>query len=376
MTNYIGKDEALLPAKILYDRSCFTDPASPYADENRMFQGIPGIACTSGGRLYFTFYTGERDEGAGNYVLLLRSDDGCTTRAGIIAAILPPTAHTRCYDPCLWTSPDGRLWLFWAQSYEWYDGRMGVWCAVCDDPAAEEPRFSEPRRIANGIMMNKPTVTRDGTWLLPCAIWHFRTSAYNDLPAERYSNVYASYDSGKSFSLIGHADYDHRYIDEHMLYETKDGDIVMLIRADAAHGIGMSRSTDGGRTWSAGVDTALGGPCSRFCVRRLSSGRLLLINHVGGKGRTNLTAMLSEDDGQTWYASLLLDSRPDISYPDADQDENGTVYITYDRRRYDEKEILMAVITEDDILAGRCVTAHSRLAVPVNRAYGTPSDKS
>ena len=370
MTVYQGKDEALIPASIVYDKALFTDPASVYADENRMFQGIPGIERTAGGRLYFTFYTGEKGEGPGNIVLILRSDDEANTKAEIAAAVLPPTAMTRCFDPCLWTAPDGRLWLFWAQSYEWYDGRMGVWCAVCDAPDDEELRFSAPRRIANGIMMNKPIVTRSGVWLLPCAIWQFLESEHNHLPDERFSNVYASYDAGETFSLIGHADYAHRYIDEHMLYEKQNGDIAMLIRADAAHGIGKSCSFDGGRTWSAGEDTTLGGPCSRFCVRRLKSGRLILINHVNYTGRSNLTALLSEDDGERWIGGLLLDDRQDISYPDLVEDENGRIFIIYDRRRVHEKEILMAVITEEDILAGHCVSDAARLGVIVNRAFG------
>ncbi len=369
-TLFHGKDEALLPANIIYDRTRFTDPASSFSDEKRMFQGIPGIERTAAGRLYFTFYTGTKCEGSGNYVLVLYSDDDARTRAQIFAAVLPPTEKTRCFDPCLWMAPNGELWLFWAQSYEWFDGRIGVWCAVCDAPDADEPRFSAPRRIANGVMMNKPTVTHDGTWLLPCAIWQFLESEHNHLPEERFSNVYASYDAGSTFSLIGHADYAHRYIDEHMLYETKNGDIVMLIRADAEHGIGKSVSLDGGRTWTDGEDTPLGGPCSRFCVRRLKSGRLILINHVNYSGRNNLTALLSEDDGKSWIGGLLLDGRSEISYPDLTESDDGRIFITYDRRRQHEKEILMAVITEDDILAGRPLSDETRLAVVINQAFG------
>ena len=35
------------------------------------------------------------------------------------------------------------------------------------------------------------------------------------------------------------------------------------------------------------------------------------------KGRSHLTALLSEDDGQTWPYYLLLDERNEVSYPDA-----------------------------------------------------------
>ena len=35
----------------------------------------------------------------------------------------------------------------------YFDGRIGVWAAVCDTPDAEQLTFAAPRRIANGIMM-------------------------------------------------------------------------------------------------------------------------------------------------------------------------------------------------------------------------------
>ena len=77
-----------------------------------------------------------------------------------------------------------------------------------------------------------------------------------------------------------------------------------------------------------------------------------------------MTALLSEDDGKTWPYSLLLDERDQVSYPDAMEAEDGFIYIVYDRERgcfkeslveacADAREILMAKITEKDILAGQ-----------------------
>ena len=91
------------------------------------------------------------------------------------------------------------------------------------------------------------------------------------------------------------------------------GRLWMLVRT--LYGIGQSFSSDHGRTWSLGEDSLLGGPNSRFFIRRLASGRLLLVNHADisaaaaaalcreGKTwrpRRKLTACLSEDDGKTW----------------------------------------------------------------------------
>ena len=363
-----NKGHAMLPARYLTDPAILHDPADVYADESRVFQGIPGIECTKGGRFYTVFYTGTKDEGNGNFLLLQRSDDGVNFSKPFMA-ILPPTEDTRCYDPTLWIDPLGRLWVFWAQSYGMYDGRCGVWCGICEDPDADEFTLSEPRRIAHGIMMNKPTVTRDGAWLFPCAVWAVCNSELNWLPEERFSNVYRTTDNGETFTRLGGADYPKRGFDEHMVYQRADGSLVMLIRGWKGD-LGRAESSDGGVTWTKGVDSGLLSPGARFCVRRLKSGRLLLVNHKNFKGRNNLTAMLSEDDGETWSDGLLLDERWDVSYPDMVESPDGFINIIYDYNRYSDKEILLAHITEEDIIAGKLVNPASELRRIVNKAKG------
>ncbi len=51
-------------------------------------------------------------------------------------------------------------------------------------------------------------------------------------------------------------------------------------------------------------------PTSRFFVRRLKSGALLLVKHGPLDKRVKreqLTAFVSDDDGKTWQGGLLLD---------------------------------------------------------------------
>lgn len=74
-------------------------------------------------------------------------------------------------DPGLWLEPQGKLRWFYMQSYGFWDGRAGVWASTTDEPDKAVPRWSPPRRLADGIMMNKPTVLRDGTWLFCISIW-------------------------------------------------------------------------------------------------------------------------------------------------------------------------------------------------------------
>lgn len=97
-----------------------------------------------------------------------------------------------------------------------------------------------------------------------------------------------------------------------------------------------------------------------------------LTNVKSWKGRSHLTALLSEDDGQTWPYYLLLDERNEVSYPDAKEAADGMIYVCYDWERVTQREILMARFTEDDILQGHLSDKRSKLRVLVNKALGQP----
>lgn len=148
----------------------------------------------------------------------------------------------------------------------------------------------------------------------------------------------------------------------------------MLIRT--RFGIGESVSRDGGVHWSRVEESGLGGANSRFAIRRLRSGRLLLIHHrtthrlPGEPGnpvqRERLTAHLSDDDGGSWYGGLLLDERGSVSYPDFTQASDGTIFAVYDWERTRVGEILMARFTEADVAAGRSITPGNAFRMTVS----------
>ena len=103
-----------------------------------------------------------------------------------------------------------------------------------------------------------------------------------------------------------------------------------------------------------------------FFIRRLESGNLLLVNHYKTTWRSRLTARLSTDDGKTWNEGLLLDERG-ISYPDGVEDEDGVIWITYDRGRTNEGLVLMARFREADVVAGKDVSGDVLLKFEVDR---------
>ena len=260
----------------------------------------------------------------------------------------------------------------------------GVFAAICDDPDADTLVWRKPLFIAKDCMLNKPTVLSTGEWIFPVAVWDrsvmrpaFREEYYaNEGEKEVGAFLYKTTDSGKSFEKYGKVDMPNRSFDEHIVIELTDGRLATFVRTK--YGIGVAYSSDRGKTWTEGVDSGLGGPCSRFFIKRLRSGRILLVNHYGFTARDHLTAMLSEDDGKTWKYKLSIDERDNVSYPDAVEDENGNIYIVYDRERgsfmknIDEiyscaREILYAKITESDIIAGKLVNAGSELKRVVSK---------
>lgn len=359
------------PAELVAPRVEVHPQHIDYLPHGRHWQGIASMERTHKGRLYSIFYSGFDTEQNGNYIALTLSDDDGATWVDPFLIIQHEDAEMRVFDPNVWLDPQGRLWVTWAQSHDYFDGRDGVWVIVCDDPDAAEPQFSAPRRIAHGVMMCKPIVLNNGDWLFPCAVWICNEPAedHSEVANERFSNVYISKDHGETFTFLGGADVPNRHFDEHMVVEKKDGSIWMLVRR--YDGIGEAYSYDGGKTWWQEQHSGIANPDSRFFIRRLKSGNLLLVNHVDFRGRNNMMAKLSFDDGKTWVGGLMLDERKSVSYPDGTEDDRGNIYIAYDRERYEAREILFAKFTEKDILAGRLVSPTSRLKNLISKATGS-----
>jgi hypothetical protein len=177
--------------------------------------------------------------------------------------------------------------------------------------------------------------------------------------------VGVSEDKGRSWTLHGAVKAPHWAL-ENMVVELLDGRLWMLIRTGSGV-LWQSYSSDRGKTWTEGTASTIPNPGSRFFIRRLASGNLLLLNHYKFKGRSHLTARLSTDDGKTWNEGLLLDERSGVSYPDGVQAETGMIWVVYDRDRQGAGEILLAMFREADVVAGKNVSGDVRLKQVVNR---------
>jgi hypothetical protein len=326
------------------------DGSEAYSRAKRTCTGVPSIAVSKGGRIWAAWYSGttpgeiiERCPHA--YVVVSTSADGGRTWKEVLAIDPDGPGPVKAFDPQPWVDPDGTLWVFWHHT----DGRP-AWAITADDPEQENPTWSSPRTITSGVMMNKPDVLSDGGWLF--AVNQRKTGTISVM------RPLVSSDHGRTFVEKGGVEvaYDLRPC-EPMIVERKDGALWMLVRT--TQGIGESVSGDGGATWSPLRPQAIRHTASRFFIGRLRSGSLLLVKHmgmavdleaVGRSQRRELMAFVSKDDGQTWSEGLMIDER-DVSYPDAQQADDGTIHLIWDHSRSREQEIWMTMFREEDVLA-------------------------
>lgn len=353
MCNIISAQEELdflSPPKVVDDPGMYYK----YSPDSRQFTGISSLAITPNGRMWAVWYAGVTPaEDHNNYVVVATSIDKGNSWDEVLVIDPDGGGPVRTFDPEVWVDPNGKLWVFWAQGIsrkiqvEMGGHIAGVWAITTDQGENANPKWSSPKRLAEGVLMCKPTVLKNGEWALPISTWFLTDNS---------AQYVSSTDQGRTWSVKGscHVPENVRTFDEHMIVERNDGSLWMWIRTKA--GIGESFSRDGGKTWSEMIPSNVEHPSARFFIRRLNSGNLLLVKHGPisiRTGRSHLMAFISKDDGKTWSNGLLLDERPTVSYPDGQQTEDGTIYITYDYNRTGQQHIYMTSFTEEDILSAQ-----------------------
>ena len=349
-------------------------PGEAYAECRRAYAAGPSLAIAPNGRLWATWHAGVTPgEDKNGYIVLATSADDGETWQDVAIADPDGDGPRAMSDPQVWVDPDGRL--NWSFSERMRDGKgtaelvdsRGQTCllgmATFPDANALPKELPRARCLGPGVMMGKPSVLRDGTWLLPVARWH----------REQSSGVMTSRDHGGTWAWIGGATLPpkERIFDEHSVVESADGALHCFSRSyrDMFHAV----SRDGGRNWTESSEPRIKQPSARFLVRKLASGRWLMVKHGGLDRRierSHLTAWLSDDEGKTWKGGLLLDARNNVSYPDGDQRADGLIYVVYDYERTVAREVSFATFTEADVLAGKDVSGQLRLR---QRICGRPA---
>ncbi|MBR5538749.1 MAG: exo-alpha-sialidase, partial [Clostridia bacterium] len=222
--------------KSVYDSEC-------YSPKYRKWQSAPSICITSDKTLYCAF-SGDNfggDEQPNNYNVILKSCDGGESWSPF--TVIDHYDSVRLHEPILWTDEKGTLWHFWAQSYNWWDGRGGVWAIKLVDG-----KWSEPKRLCDGVLATPPVTLSDGSIMLPVSIWKNWRNTLHSYPNYGNAGVYISRNGGESFEYVGGADAPDSIFDENAIVQRNDGSLFMIIRCKKR--IAFSVSYDLGKSWS------------------------------------------------------------------------------------------------------------------------------
>ena len=318
---------------------------------DRLWQGIPTIERATNGRLWTAFFTGgPLEPHVDNRIVITSSADGGETWEQSHSIVDFP-GPTRVFDPCLWHDPVGRLWLFYNRAcLEPTD--HSLWALTTEESGATAPSWAPARQIDLDLpfafRLNKPTVLSSGEWVLPVT-WAPKAPGQWFAGPSQLQGVAICADEGREWTFHGAVEAPEWAL-ENMILQRTDGTLLMLIRTGSGI-LWASRSADAGRTWDDATPSRIVNPGVRFFIRRLSSGRVLLINTPDSRHRTGLRAYLSEsDDGTGFGGGLVLDDRPNVSYPDAVEAPDGTIHTVHDCERQALGEIIYQSFTEADIL--------------------------
>ncbi|MCX6900272.1 MAG: exo-alpha-sialidase, partial [Verrucomicrobia bacterium] len=342
-----------------------TEPGPEFQDDARPGAMIIGMDRTRKGRIWGC-WTGTGDKADGYFILATSDNGGASwSKPRLVVGALDPSGKRQrsALVGNLWTDPLGRLWLFFDQAVVGVQGPRADWFIRCDNPDAAAPVWSKPVCFSDeGCTLNKPTILKNGDWLLPVSKW-----------ADKTAWVFVSTDQGKSWKPRGSVKFPDWNFDEHMMVELRGGRLWMLARTGGnPH---ECFSTDNGATWSEPKPAAtVQNVNTRFFLRRLASGKMLLVKNGPPTERlakrSHMSAYLSDDEGKTWKGGLLLDERSSVSYPDGFQAPDGLIHILYDWNRHTDAEILLAKFREEDVLAGKIVSKDAKLLMLANKATG------
>lgn len=300
------------------------------------------IVETSSGTLIATWFGGTEEGSSDVGIWLARRLKGQWNQAVEVATGIQ--ADGRMYptwNPVLFQSPKGPLVLFFKvgpSPEKWWGMKM----TSTDDGVS----WSKPAILPKGALgpiKNKPVMLPDGSWLAG--------SSTEESPANWRVHFELSRDQGSSWETIGPVDRGAGFdaIQPTILFPGA-GKLEALCRTRQGV-IGMTWSSDEGKTWTPLAATELPNPNSGIDATTLRDGRLLLVynhaahlpEHSGSGNRYPLDVAIS-DDGLHWKHVLTLEDEPrpaGYAYPAVIQTSDGLVHITY---TWDRKRIKHVVI--------------------------------
>ena len=250
-----------------------------------------------------------------------------------------------CYNPVLFYSADGKLWLYYKfgpHPSSWSAGRR----SSTDDGKTWSPVDHLPAGLY-GPIRAKPLVLADGTIVSGTSVESYHSWA---------AWIERSTDNGNTWSKIGpivapgFPPPTQTYgIIQPSVVRLKDGTLRLYARStEQIAKICVADSSDGGLHWTAVHTLDLPSPNSGIDAVALPDGRVVLVFNDTTKGRTPLNLAISSDAEYFRMFQTLEKDPGEYSYPAMIQGRGGDLHITY---TWNRRRIRYAHLTPKDIPA-------------------------
>ena len=256
------------------------------------------------------------------------SADGGQTWTAEDQIVVPRQGDDSIRSVSLLRLSDGRIALFYLNCTSWPDDERPLMKVSTDEGRTFSDAVSiVPDKDAGYYVTNNDRAVQlaSGRLLLP-------TSLHHDPPAKLFTAhgrimVYISDDAGgswrrnKTVRTGERADGERILLQEPGIIELKDGRLMMFCRTVLGCQY-VSRSADGGDTWSEFEPSEIFSPRSPASIERIpKTGHLMMVwnNHQAvqsqyvGK-RSPLNVALSRDEGRTWENVKTLEDDPGGHY--------------------------------------------------------------
>lgn len=302
----------------------------------------------SNGDLYLVYYGGQGEYARDTTVFGARLKAGSSTWSAPVPVARDPFRSVG--NGVIWQSPDGLVWLFYVVRFGDTWGTSRIQAKVSRD-LAETWSDAFPVALEPGMMVrNRPLVLADGTYLLPV---YFEDGQDTEQVGPGSTSRFLRFDpkaKAPTWESLGEIRSPRGNI-QPAVVEVSPGHLIAYARRGGGYGpttdgwLVRAESRDGGRTWTAGHDSAFPNPNSAVDFLKLASGALLLVYNDHMWERTPLMLALSDDQDRTWPVKrALATGKNSFAYPVAFQARDGRIHVVYtsDGR----KVINHAVVTE------------------------------
>ncbi len=327
---------------------------APYFAEHFVNQARPGVMChvssiapAGKDKLICTWYAGSR-EGARDvaiYAAFIQERTKTWTEPQVLLDPRQSSQELRRWvrkvgNAVVINDQQGGLWLFYASM-------LGGWSTTSLNykVSRDEGRTWSPSQklilspffnLTNNVK-NKGVNLSQGAYLLP--MYHEFLHKFSQVLLFRPEMANPPYEvrrlthSGKAIQPA--------------LVPQDDRNLAAFFRNAAGQGksyILQAKSADVGQTWSGLSDTSIPHPDAGFDMIRLANGAILgAVNHAF-QDRSDLTLVLSPDEGKTWKILHVLEHEPgkEYAYPSLTRSQE-TYHLTY---TYERKRIKHVVFNE------------------------------